>query len=515
VPEGLPVVAIVGRPNVGKSTLFNVWTGRRRAIVTRTPGTTRDRISAVARAWRPSGEEVGFELVDTGGVGIVDEAAIEKEVTAQIEAAVARSDVLVFLLDTRAGALPLDTEAAGLLRRAEKPVIVAANKCETEVLEAEAANFEALGLGPAIPMSAEARTGLDVLKEAVAGLLPEAAPAGPAEEAGRDAAAPSRDAESPPRIAIVGRRNAGKSTFVNALAGSARVVVSDVPGTTRDPVDVAIELDGERVVLVDTAGVGRRREGTSAPDHFSLSASRRSIERAEAVLLLVDCLGKVGKVERDLADVANECYRPAVIVVNKWDLVEAIAEEQNDEEDGGGDDGDNDGDDGGVNNEEHDKGHDEGHDMGEATAPVGEASSEPGAAAARFEGYLERRLSGLAHAPIVFASALEGERVAEAAKLAAELARKARIKHPTSKLNKMVQRALRERKPPSPRGEFPRVYYATQTGISPPTVALFVNDPRRFPPTYVKFLANRFREYWDEGVGEVPVRVVLKARPRR
>ena len=154
-------------------------------------------------------------------------------------------------------------------------------------------------------------------------------------------------------------------------------------------------------------------------------------------------------------------------------------------------------------------------DENDAAAPVGEASSELGAAAARFERYLEHRLPGLAHAPIVFASALEGERVAEAAKLAGELARKARTKHPTSKLNKMVQRALRVRKPPSPRGQFPKVYYATQMGISPPTVALFVNDPRRFSPTYVKFLSNRFREYWDEGVGEVPVRVVLKARPRR
>ena len=488
-PEGLPVVAIVGRPNVGKSTLLNAWAGRRRAIVSRTPGTTRDRISAVARAFRPSGEEVRFELVDTGGLGIVDEAAIAKEVTSQIGVAIARSDVLVFLLDAREGTLPLDREAAQRLRCAEKPVVVAANKCETEVLEAGAANFEALGLGPVIPMSAEARTGLDVLKERVAVLLPEAAPP------------PPEDTESPPRIAIVGRRNAGKSTFVNTLAGAARVVVSDVPGTTRDPVDVRIEIGDEGLVLVDTAGVGRRREGTSAPEHFSLSASRRSIERAEAVLLLVDCRAKVGKVERDLAEIVNGCYRPAVIVVNKWDLVEKedhaaaySAEAAPAAKAGSGSPAKAAG-----RGEEEDAGED---DEEEATA--------------RFERYLERRVGGLAHAPIVFASALRGERVAEAAKLGAELARSARRTHPTSKLNKMLHTALRERRPPSPRGQLPRVYYATQTGISPPTVVIFVNDPRRFPPTYVKYLANRFRESWDEGgAGEVPVRIVLKARPRR
>ncbi len=452
-PEGLPVVAIVGRPNVGKSTLFNVWAGRRRAIVTAQPGTTRDRLSAIATAERSSGEEVTFEIIDTGGLGVVDEERISSKVTLQIEAAVAAADVLVVLFDVRDGALPLDREVARLVRRAGKPALVAANKCETVALEAEAANFLALGLGDVLPVSVEARLNLDVLKEAVADLLPETTP--------------PEEAEAPARIAVVGRRNAGKSTFVNALAGTERVVVSEVPGTTRDAVDVRVEVDGRRMVIVDTAGVGRKREGKSGPDFFSLAVSRRSAERAEAVVVLFDCTGDLGTVERDLAKVVCDAYRPAVIVVNKWDLAD-----------------------------------------------------ERGATFEKYERYVTRRLPGLGHAPIVFASALRDERVVEAATLASDLALGARVRHATSALNAMLRRALEERKPPSPRGELLRVYYATQTGVSPPTVTLFVNRPRSFTQTYVRFLENRFREYWDEseaaeGGGEVPVRIVLRGRPRK
>lgn len=451
--EGLPVVVIVGRPNVGKSTLFNTLAGRRRAIVTAQPGTTRDRLSAVATADRPSGAEVTFEIVDTGGLGVIDEEAIASEVTRQIESAVSGADVLVVLFDARDGVLPLDREVARLVRRSGKPRVVAANKCETDVLQAETANFLSLGLGDVLPVSVEARLGLEELRARVADLLPEAGPPG--------------EGDAPPKIAVVGRRNAGKSTFVNALAGTARVVVSELPGTTRDPVDVRVEVGDRRIVIVDTAGVGRRREGRSAPDFFSLAASRRAVERAEAAVILFDCTGKLGKVERDLASIVNEAYRPAVIVVNKWDLAE-----------------------------------------------------ERKVTAEDYLRYVTRRLPGLAHAPVVFASALRDERVAEAAGVAADLAYAARVRHPTSALNSMLRRAIEERRPPSPRGEILKVYYATQTGVSPPTVTLFVNHPESFTQSYVRFLENRFREYWDEtegaeGGGEVPVRIVLRARPRR
>jgi len=443
-------VAIVGRPNVGKSTLFNVLARRRRAIVSAVPGTTRDRVSAVLTAERPDGREVLFELVDTGGVGLVDRPAIASEVASQIDRAIAEADAIVFVLDARAGLVPMDREIADRLRRLSKPIVVVASKCETEAQELEAANFQQLGLGEVIPISAEGRRNLDVLRSRLAEVLPELPPPGPAPE------------ELPPRLAVVGRQNAGKSTFVNALAGDARVVVSEIPGTTRDPVDVRIALDGKPVVLVDTAGVLRRREGRTAPDHFSLSASRRTIERAEAVLLLVDAREPAGAVERELARVVNDCYRPCAIVVNKWDLVGSTGLIED------------------------------------------------------FEKYLSDRIPSLAHAPIVFVSALKGERVVDAARLGVELAMTARKTQPTSALNKMLRRALLERAPPSPRGEHPRVYYATQIGVSPPTVAVFVNDTHRFPASYVRYLENRFREYWDEpsGGGEVPVRVILRDRPR-
>lgn len=467
-PEGLPRVAIVGRPNVGKSTLFNTWSGRRRAIVSAAPGTTRDRLSALVTAERPEGGEVTFELVDTGGLGLVDEDAIAREVTRQIEKAIAEADAIIFLLDARAGLVPLDREVAGVVRRSGKPVVVAANKCETEDLELDAANFAQLGLGEAVPVSAESRRNLGELRERVAALLPEAPP--PEVEIPED--------DSPPRIAIVGRRNVGKSTFVNALAGSERVVVSELPGTTRDTVDVRVEVEGKALVVVDTAGTGRRREGRSAADHFSLSASRRAIERAETVMLLIDARERVGTVERDMAKVITEYYRPVVIVVNKWDLVGKTVGKTRE---GGGDE----------------------------RPPTPED----------YAGYLARKLRSLSFAPIVFTSALEGERVVEATALAAELAMTARRRHLTSALNRMLAWALKKRKPPSPRGRLPRVYYATQTGATPPTVTVFVNDPARFGAPYVRFLEARLREYWDgkegrEGEGEVPVRVVLRARPR-
>jgi GTP-binding protein len=465
-PEGLPRVAIVGRPNVGKSTLFNTWSGRRRSIVSATPGTTRDRLSAVVVADRPDGGEVTLELVDTGGLGVVDAEVIATEITRQIKTAIAEADVIILLLDVRTGLLPLDREVADVIRRSEKPVVVAANKCETEALDLEAANFASLGLGEPVPVSAESRRNLDELRERVAGLLPELEP--PPE--------PAEDA--PPRIAVVGRRNAGKSTFVNALAGSERVVVSELPGTTRDTVDVSVEVEGKALVVVDTAGLGRKHEGKSAADHFSLSASRRAIERSEAVLLLVDARTRVGTVEREIAKVIGESCRPAVIVVNKWDLVQ-------------GADGDTD-------------------------EP---ADAKKGPSPGDYTAYIARKLGSLSFAPIVFASALAGDRVVEAAGLAAELAMTARRRHPTSALNRMLGSALKERSPSSPRGRLPRAYYATQTGATPPTVTVFVNDPARFNAPYVKFLTNRFREYWDgeggeEGEGEVPVRVILRARPR-
>ncbi len=454
--DGLPVVAIIGRPNVGKSTLFNVWAGRRRAIVSAQPGTTRDRISAVATADRSTGEEVVFDLVDTGGLGVIDEEAISSKVTRQIETAVSDADVLVILFDVRDGVLPLDLEVARLVRLAGKPTVVAANKCETNTLEAGAANFLALGLGEVLPISAESRLGYDLLRERVADLLPEVA-------------TPS-DAEAPARVAVVGRRNAGKSTLVNTLAGTERVVVSDIPGTTRDAVDVRVEVDGRSIVIVDTAGVGRRHAGKSGPDFFSLVASRRSAERAEAVVVLFDCTSAMGTVERDLAKIICEAYRPAVIVVNKWDLAE-----------------------------------------------------ERGATVESFMRYIARRLPGLGHAPVVFASALRNERVTEAVALAADLAIAARVEHSTSSLNAMLRRAMNERKPPSPRGQLLKVYYTTQTGVSPPTVTLFVNRPKSFTQSYTRFLENRFREYWDEpsgegdgeGGGEVPVRIVLRGRRKK
>jgi GTP-binding protein len=436
----LPRVAIVGRPNVGKSTLFNRLTGSRIAIVEPTPGVTRDRVSAPARLSRTGGERV-VELTDTGGIGVVDRDDLGPLVEREIDRALVRSDLVLFVVDVRAGPAPADAEIAQRLRELGKPVVLVCNKVEGEKLAWEVDSFRALGIGgEPRAISAQNGEGLGDLEEAILERLP---PPAPDEEAPRSVF----------KLAIVGRRNAGKSTLVNALAREERVIVSTVPGTTRDALDVLVERDGEVFTLIDTAGVRRKARHEDAIEFFSWARSYRAMRRADVVLLLFDATQRISAVEKRLARYVRDHYRVVLLGANKWDLV------------------------------------------------------RPGLEPEDFRAYLDQELPGLAFAPIAFLSAQEGTNVAGTFALARELARAARTRIPTAELNRILEQAVQSRSP-SARGQRVKIHYATQAETAPPTFVLFVNDARHVGKDYLRYLENRLRQRTE--LAEVPIRFVVR-----
>ncbi|MCH7526167.1 MAG: ribosome biogenesis GTPase Der, partial [Planctomycetes bacterium] len=298
---GLPIVAIVGRPNVGKSSLFNVIVGRRSSIVEPTPGVTRDRVSAVCDY-----DDAYFELVDTGGYGIEDIDDLTEHIERQIHFAIDEAGLILFVVDVRDGIVPLDRKMADLLRRYHDRVRLVANKVDQPNLAPQAAEFSQLGFGEAQCVSAVHGLGRHELKELIL------------EHVGRIGGGAPEDPVM--KIALVGRRNTGKSTFINALAGQERVIVSEVPGTTRDAVDVRFEKDGRVVLAIDTAGVRKKGKIADAIEFYGYTRATRSIRRADVVLLLIDATVPISQVDKKLATYVVEQYKATVIVVNKWYL---------------------------------------------------------------------------------------------------------------------------------------------------------------------------------------------------
>ena len=440
----LPRIVIVGRPNVGKSTLLNRICRTRVSIVEPTEGVTRDRVSVNARLDTPWGERP-VEVIDTGGVGIVDRDNLGPHVEEQIRAALLVADVVLFVVDARAGVTPLDEEVARRLRGFEKPVLVVCNKVEGDKLEWEVDGFYSLGVGELVlAISAQNGTGLGELYEAIAEHLP--APTG--EE---------RLPNPSMKFAVVGRRNVGKSTLVNVLAEDDRVIVSEVPGTTRDAIDVIIERQGETFVVIDTAGVRRKKSHENAVEFFSDARSHKAIRRADAVILLFDATQKISAIEKRLARYVKDRYKVVILGANKWDLV---AER------------------GGI---------------------------EP----ADFEDYLMQELPGLAYAPVVFLSSKTGHYVGRTFDLARELVEQSKARVSTGELNRVLERALQARSPSS-KGYRVRILYATQAETHPPTFVLFVNDKRLIGKDYLRYLENRIRE--ELPFAEVPIHIVLRDR---
>ena len=433
-------IAVVGRPNVGKSTLTNRIARTRVSIVEPTAGVTRDRVFVRTRIPTPFGER-WVEVIDTGGVGIVDRDDLGPHVEEQIRAALLVADLVLFVVDAREGITPLDREVARRLHELETPIVLVCNKVESEKLRWEVDPFRALGVGgEPFAISAQNGEGMTELYEEISRLLP--------------AFEPGESSERPVlKLAVIGRRNAGKSTLVNALAREERSIVSEVPGTTRDALDVIVERDGETICLIDTAGVRKRRSHEDAVEFFSDARSKKAIRRADVCVLLFDATEPIWAIEKKLARYVKDHYRPVVLAANKWDLV------------------------------------------------------QQGIEPADFEEYLGAELPGIHFAPVIFLSAKEGLNVQKTLELARELFEKARERVPTGELNRVLQRAL-EARSPSSKGHRVRVKYATQADVAPPTFVLFVNDKRLIGKDYVRYLENRVRA--ELGFEEVPIRFVLR-----
>jgi GTP-binding protein len=433
----LPCVAIVGRPNVGKSTLFNALVGRRAAIVEPTPGVTRDRLSSTVTRGG-----IAFDLLDTGGIGIVDADGLTKDVERQIELALEEADVVLFLADVRHGMLPDDQAIATRLRELGKPVIPLVSKVESPRDRAAVGEFFALGLGQPLPVSALQRQGLGELLDAILAAFPP----------GLATAAPTIDM----KLAIVGRRNVGKSTFVNAIAGQERVIVNERPGTTRDAIDVRFEKDGKTFVVIDTAGVHKERHVRTSVEFYGLVRVRQSITRADVVMFLLDVQCDIVDLDKRLAREIADQLKPCVIVVNKWDLAKA-------------------------------------------KITTGE-----------YYEYLEKRLQGLDYAPVTFMTAKSGRRVMPTIELAQQLFKQAHCRAATAEVNRALGDAVAARSPEPRGGRAAKLFYATQVDIAPPHIVVFVNDPALVSPPYRRYLANALRRRLP--FPEVPIRLEFRAR---
>ncbi|MCI0357011.1 MAG: ribosome biogenesis GTPase Der [Planctomycetaceae bacterium] len=435
----IPQVVIVGRPNVGKSSLLNWLAGKRISIVDDQAGVTRDRVSHLTEY---SGRF--FELVDTGGIGGVDADNLTKQVEEQIDLALESADVILFVVDTRTGVLPLDSEVARRLRYIDKPIITVANKTDDERMDPEADEFYKLGRGKIVRVSTLQNRNryelLDMIHERLPdNLYYEVLPEQPAL-----------------KIAIVGRRNTGKSTFVNTLAKAERMIVSEVPGTTRDSVDVRFELDGKTFVAIDTPGLRRAKSIRTDIDFYSAHRAQRSIRRADVVLLFFDCTQRMSKVDKQLCKYIADQYKPCVFVVNKWDLL------------------------------------------------YGQMTTD------RWVDYLRDSFPTMWHVPIAFITGQTGKNVKALLNHAQMLYKQSVQRVATSKLNKLVRAALAKHPPPLHGILRPKIYYATQVGTQPPTIVLICNEPRAFTPTYRRFLLGVLRDNLD--FGEVPIKMYLHKR---
>lgn len=435
----LPRVTIVGRPNVGKSSLFNRLAGRRIAIVEPTAGVTRDRVTASVR----HGDRT-FELVDTGGLGLVDEALLREHIEAQIDVALATADVVLFVVDGKEGRVPGDDLVARRLRPLGKRVLLIANKIESFHEEIGVAAWQRLGFGDPIPVSAKEGFGTSALRDRIAAELP---PKSPQEDA------PEEDVL---RFAIVGKRNSGKSTLINQLAGEERVIVSEIPGTTRDSVDVLFEFDGTKLLAIDTAGVRKKKSVEHAIDLFAHSRATDSIRRAHVCVHLFDVREPISQVDKSLAAYCLEHHKPVVLVGNKIDLAPEL-------------------------------------DL------------------KKWDAYLKQQLPGLDHAPVVFVSAREGLHLGPMLELLSELRAQTRTAMPTPRLNEVLQQA-KDRLLPSAGGHFPKLFYGTQTGTEPLSILVFVNEPRLFRGQYERYLAQVLRDAFD--CPEVPIRLSFRRRAK-
>jgi GTP-binding protein len=484
------LIAIVGRSNVGKSALFNRIVKRRIAIVHDQPGVTRDRVSVEAE-WHGK----SFTLVDTGGIGLLRREKstdiITKAALEQVEIAIEAASSIILVVNVQEGVVPLDREVAQKLRASGKPILVAINKVDTSLAEKNMDEFARLGFEKMFPVSAIHGEGIENLMDAATSYLPAASPepeVPDAEilEASGEADAPVRRKKGPLRLAIVGRPNVGKSSIINALTKSERVIVSPIPGTTRDSVDVPFEVETEggreKYVLVDTAGIRKTRSIDDSVEFFSVQRSEESIARCDIAILVLDAEAGVLEQDKKIADHIVENRRACILVVNKWDLFEKDIREKRKEEI--------------ISREKK-----ENRSSPKVMTTLGE-----------FGEWVQKKLFFLDYAPVIFTSAKSGfhlDRLLEAVRyVAAQLQQKV----PTSILNRTIHDAVEKRQPVSDAGHRLKFYYATQVRQSPPAFLLFVNRDELFSDPYKKYLAGELRRAF--GYEGCPITFVPKARPK-
>jgi GTP-binding protein len=433
-----PVAAIVGRPNVGKSTLFNKIAGRRISIVEDTPGVTRDRIYTEVE-WL----DKKFTLIDTGGIEPYSEDVILVQMRRQAEIAIDMAQVIIFIVDGQEGITPADQEVATMLRKSKKKIILVVNKIDAPKYKDNVYEFFNLGLGEPIGISAAQQLGLgDMLDEILAG-FPES------EEDDYD--------EFTTKVAIVGKPNVGKSSLINRIIGEERVIVSDIAGTTRDAIDTPFQFGEDKYVFIDTAGMRKRKKIFENIEHYSVVRALTAIERSDVCLILIDAVEGVTEQDTKIAGYVNEQGRAAIIVVNKWDLVDKDEKTMN-----------------------------------------------------RFIEDIRRDLPFMAYAPTIFISALTGQRVTKLFDLIKYVSNQHAMRISTGMVNDIINEAVLMNQPAISGGRRLKILYTTQVSVKPPTFALFVNDPEILHFSYQRYLENQLRKSF--GFEGTPIKFLIRKR---
>ncbi len=417
-----PVVAVVGRPNVGKSTFFNKIVGSRVSIVQDTPGVTRDRIIAEAE-W--TGKQ--FLLIDTGGIEPENKEIIPSQMRAQAEIAMDMADVILFMVDGRGGLTAADREVGELLRRKNKDVILVANKIDGKSLPDGFYDFYELGLGEPFAVSSANQLGLGDLLDEIVSRIPDEA----FEE----------DDDEDIKIAIIGRPNVGKSSLVNAFLGEERVIVSDIAGTTRDSIDTPFEKDGQKYTLIDTAGIRRRSKVTDEVEKYSVIRAMAAIERCDVAIMVIDATEGLADQDKRIAGLAHEAGKGIIVVVNKWDLVEKETNTMRD-----------------------------------------------------MERNIRGQLQFMSYAPVMFTSAVKGQRLLPVIDAARSVAENRAMRVGTGQLNSLIADAVMMNPTPVDKGKRLKIYYAAQIGIKPPLFSFQVNDRELMHFSYARYLENKIRE---------------------
>ncbi len=434
-----PIVAIVGRPNVGKSTLFNALAGEQIAIVKDYPGVTRDRIYADT-TWL----DYAFTLIDTGGIEPTTDDIILKSMREQAEIAIETADVIIFLVDVRQGVVDSDFKVADMLRRSKKPIVLAVNKVDDfKALEADVYEFYNLGIGDPYPISSSGKLGFGELLDEVIKYFPEKVEADEEDER--------------PRIAIVGRPNAGKSSLINKLAGSDRCIVSDIAGTTRDAIDTSIVFNDKEYIFVDTAGLRRKSKIKEDLERYSIIRTVAAVEKSDIVVLLIDAVEGVTEQDAKIIGIAHERGRGIILAVNKWDAIE-----------------------------KDDK------------------------TMYKFRDKIVQTLSFVPYAEILFISALTGQRVTKLFESIEVVLQNQTLRVKTGVLNEIMSEAVVMQQPPTDKGKRLKLYYITQVGIKPPTFVIFCNDKELFHFSYKRYIENKIRESF--GFSGTSIRLIIRER---